>query len=171
MLDSKFVLCPRGITSGPGHRLYEVMQLGRCPVVIDIQADDWVRPRRVEWDRFLIQISEKEIPRLRDILRSREKNWRNLGAAARETWERYFCKENRLKYDLDEISDIAMKRIKAIENGELQRYWESAEFHRINGWLMGQRILRRARSLSARFVVCFKERLTVVRRFFSLIGN
>jgi len=38
LTQSKFVLCPRG-TSPNSYRLFETMQLGRCPVII---SDQWV---------------------------------------------------------------------------------------------------------------------------------
>ena len=45
ILSSKFVLCPRG-WSPSTYRLFEVMELGRCPVII---SDDWVPIHGVPW--------------------------------------------------------------------------------------------------------------------------
>jgi len=47
---AKFSICPRGI-SPSSYRLYESMQLGRCPVVV---SDDWVPPDGPDWEEFVL---------------------------------------------------------------------------------------------------------------------
>ena len=90
---SAFVLCPRGI--GPGSiRLFEVLQVGRCPVVI---SDDWLPPPFVDWEACSIRVPEARIHDLPKILREREPQAGSLGRAARLAWEQFFSPERQLQ--------------------------------------------------------------------------
>ena len=86
ILSSKFVLCPRG-WSPSTYRLFEVMELGRCPVII---SDDWVPIHGVPWQDCCIIIKERDIEHCADILTHQEGNAERLGRAAREVWESNF---------------------------------------------------------------------------------
>jgi hypothetical protein len=57
ILQSKFVLAPRGIGTA-SIRLFEIMQLGRVPVII---SDDWVPPIGPAWNEFSIRVAEDKI--------------------------------------------------------------------------------------------------------------
>lgn len=81
--ESKFVLCPRGAGAG-SIRLFEAMQMGRCPVII---SDEWMPLSYVPWHECSIQIRESDVPRIESILSQREHEWQKLGARAREVWE------------------------------------------------------------------------------------
>jgi len=66
ILDSKFVLCPRGwfpVT----YRLFEVMELGRCPVII---SDQWVPIQGIPWDECTIQVPEVDVGNIPEIASS-----------------------------------------------------------------------------------------------------
>ena len=67
ILESYFVLCPRGFSPST-YRMYEVMALGRCPVVI---ADEWISPKiNAKWENALVFIKEKQVADIDNILRS-----------------------------------------------------------------------------------------------------
>ena len=61
--NSKFVLCPygQGITS---RRLFEVMEMGRCPVIF---GDDWVPPSEIDWAQCSIRLTDADAERLPEI--------------------------------------------------------------------------------------------------------
>ena len=106
ILDRKFVLCPRGL-SPLSHRLYEVMALGRGPVII---SDDWVPPTGIEWNRSALFIKEAEMPRIIEILSAREHQWCDYGQESHTAWVRHVYMPNSLIYAIDEIADIIRNR-------------------------------------------------------------
>lgn len=86
---SKFVLCPRGI--GPtSMRLFEVMQLGRVPVVI---GDSWVPVPGVDWNSISLFVPERDIASLPQLLEERESQAEEMGSKARRCWEEKFAPE------------------------------------------------------------------------------
>ena len=77
---SKFVLCPRG--RGPtSFRLFETLMAGRVPVVI---SDDWLPPPRVDWDRCIVRVAERDVATIPVLLDGLEPRWPELVAAGRE---------------------------------------------------------------------------------------
>lgn len=88
---SSFVLCPRGVASS-SQRLYEVMKMGRAPVII---ADDWQPPRvnQCNWQDFAIFVRENEVNRIPEILSENQSRAVEMGVRARQTWERAFSAE------------------------------------------------------------------------------
>ncbi len=89
ILDSLFVLCPRGI--GPNsYRLFETMEMGRVPVII---SDDWVPVEGPEWETFSIQVPEDKVEMIPEILESKKSEAKEMGRKAREAWETWFSKE------------------------------------------------------------------------------
>jgi hypothetical protein len=89
---SSFVVCPRGVGAA-SIRLFEAMQVGRCPVVI---SDEWLPPPSVDWSSCSVRIAEDELEELPDILRARSAEAATLGVAARAVWERFFAPERQL---------------------------------------------------------------------------
>jgi hypothetical protein len=88
VIDSKFILCPRGI--GPSSlRLYETMEAGRVPVII---SDEWMAPKHVDWD-FAVRIPEWEIAAIPKRLRQLENEWEDRSTAARAAWEKFYAPE------------------------------------------------------------------------------
>tara|TARA_R110002096_G_scaffold68159_5_gene164779 strand:+ start:11293 stop:12276 length:984 start_codon:yes stop_codon:yes gene_type:complete len=87
--DSYFILCPRGIGVN-SYRLYETMQMGLVPVII---SDEWIPMHGPNWKEFSIQIMEKDIQKIPEILFKRKGDAINMGLMARENWERWFSKE------------------------------------------------------------------------------
>lgn len=89
MLESHFVLCPRGAGAG-SIRFFEVMAAGVAPVLI---ADDYALPPGVDWDSFLLRFPEREIARLPSLLEPHVASSRERGAAARRAYEQAFSPE------------------------------------------------------------------------------
>jgi hypothetical protein len=137
VLDSKFVLCPRG-SSPSSYRLFEVMELGRCPVVI---SDDWIRISGVRWEDCAIFVPETDIDQIPIILEQHEHRAAELGGRAREAWEANFSHLARFRAMLDMLIQI--------RNGLLsrpvdhRRRWSSWRFYYENGWTVPQRAAKR----------------------------
>lgn len=84
---SKFVLCPRGL-SPSSVRLFDVMRMGRVPVIL---SDQWVEPSGPAWDQFSIRIGESELERILPILEEREGEAVAMGWRARAAWDDWFA--------------------------------------------------------------------------------
>lgn len=83
---SEFVLCPRGLGTA-SHRLFEVMELGRVPVIL---ADAWVPPAGPDWAAFSVRVPEADWAKLPQILESLRPNAAVMGKAARAAWDDWF---------------------------------------------------------------------------------
>ena len=85
--SAPFALCPRG--RGPGSvRLFEVMQMGRVPVIL---SDEWVYPPRVDWQACSIPVPESDVQRLPEILGDFRARADEMGRRARQEWEKYYA--------------------------------------------------------------------------------
>jgi hypothetical protein len=103
---SKFVLCPRGV-SPSSIRLFETMQIGRVPVIL---SDQWAPPVGPRWEKFSLQVRERDVALLPRLLEEREPAAVEMGQAARMEWERWFA-EDVLFHHLTELClDIQRKR-------------------------------------------------------------
>jgi hypothetical protein len=89
--NSSFCLCPHGYCSYTP-RITEVMALGRVPVII---ADDWIPFSFEEKDPYYVQVPEKDLANLPEILRARAKDAGEIGRNARRLWEKYCSPEKR----------------------------------------------------------------------------
>ena len=89
MLDSRFVLCPRGVGTGT-LRLFESMSLGVAPVLL---SDDYVLPRGPRWDTFLVRVRESRLSGLPDALAAISASSATRGELARRAWEAWFAPE------------------------------------------------------------------------------
>jgi Exostosin family len=137
ILSSSFVLCPRG-WSPVTYRLFEVMELGRCPVII---SDDWVPIQGVPWEQCCIVIKEGDIPYCADILAQQEPNAEGLGRTAREVWESHFAESKKFRAMLESILELW-----GTTGGGWRDYrerWSSWHFHYSNEWLPHQRLAGR----------------------------
>jgi hypothetical protein len=103
---SKFVLCPRGLSASTV-RLFETMRMGRVPVIL---SDGWVAPEGPRWEDFAIQIPEKEFAALPRLLEEREPEAVEMGARARQEWERWFSDEVLFHHLVELCLDIRNKR-------------------------------------------------------------
>jgi hypothetical protein len=85
--SSHFGLCPRGASAG-GLRLYEVMQMGVCPVII---SDTLMLPVGPDWNSFAIRVPERRIKHLDTILEGYVAESAVRGRLAREAYEQWFA--------------------------------------------------------------------------------
>lgn len=84
---SKFVLCPRGIGVA-SIRTFEVMSLGRAPVVI---SDNWQPPPGIPWEEFCVLIREEDVAGIPAILDRLEGNAASMGERARQVYDEHFA--------------------------------------------------------------------------------
>jgi len=124
ILDSKFVLCPRGIAT-TSIRQFEVMQMGRVPVIL---SDDWVAPEGPPWLDCSVRVSESRIQELPQILSGYEPHAREMGRQARDAWERWFSPETRNASRLRYIEDILLQRPANHDESLYHRRWLSWSF-------------------------------------------
>ena len=106
MASGMFSLCPRG--RGPGSiRLFEAMKMGRCPVIV---ADEWVYPERVDWKSCSLTVSEKDIPRIPEILEQNLHRGAQLGIEARRQWEKFYSPPVRFHWLIEDCLAIRKSR-------------------------------------------------------------
>jgi Exostosin family len=127
---SKFVLCPRGLGTS-SNRLYEVMQLGRVPVIL---ADDWDEPGGIPWGSFSIRVSESRVAELRAILERHAPVAAEMGAQALAAW-REFCEPGPVLLGnlLASIDDIGRVRPGDWDEALVHTGWTSTRFLWANG--------------------------------------
>ncbi len=123
--EAYFGICPRGLRK-PSIRLFEMMQLGVCPVVL---ADGYVYPEGPRWEEFCIQVRERAAGRLWEVLADRESEAVEKGRLAREAWLQWFAEERQFNYVIDRLTAIRTRRPR----------WPE-------GWLRGLRMWARIRT-------------------------
>ena len=82
---SSFFLCPRG-AGVSSIRLFEVMQAGRTPVII---ADKWIPVTGIPWTEFALQVSEKHLSHIDQLIRLHQHEAQLRGFKARQAWLTY----------------------------------------------------------------------------------
>jgi hypothetical protein len=87
--EAMFVLCPRGVAPS-SYRIFEAMKAGRVPVIV---ADAWVPPVGPDWPEFSVQIPEKRLEEVPDLLERMAGRAPDMGLRARQAWERWFSAE------------------------------------------------------------------------------
>jgi hypothetical protein len=106
LLDSKFVLCPRGVGVS-SMRLFEVLAMGRVPVII---GDDYILPEGPRWSDCSIRVIETDIPRLPDILSNAESLWPMMAEAAADAYHRWFSPDVLLSHYIDCCYDLLSRK-------------------------------------------------------------
>ena len=139
ILASKFVLCPRGISPG-SHRLFEVMELGRVPVIL---ADAWIPPKGPPWSRFSIRVAESRIEELPRVIAEREPEWRTMADGARRSWEEWFGPRTRMVTLAAAIEDLLLTRPSTHREARVLRFWRTHAGRRKLGWTFAQRVRNR----------------------------
>jgi len=133
ILQSKFVLCPGG-WSPQTIRLFETMQLGRCPVII---SDQWVPIAGIDWRNFAVIVPEREIDSLPNILAAREAEAADLGKRARIAWEKNFAPKQRFLLTFNQVIEVWQEiRERPVDYDELHSSWR---FYYGNRFTLGQR--------------------------------
>lgn len=135
ILQSRFVLCPRGITPYTP-RFFETMALGRVPVLL---ADNWVPPENLDIDSVAIRIHERDFSHLEDIIRSKEDDAIEMGHNGRKYWKTYFSKNIRLESLLDVAVSCLEDRDHSPDFAEYVNRWKSFSFLWANEWTIMQR--------------------------------
>jgi hypothetical protein len=149
ILDGYFALCPRG-WSPATYRLFEVMQLGRCPVII---SDHWIPISSIDWKSCSVQIREKDIKHLPDLLRERQTDAIELGHKAKRVWESYFSPGARDTLILDLLLEL-QTNAHHIENSKfcnLSSTWSSSKFRSENNWTTIKKIQIKIRKVFYRY--------------------
>jgi hypothetical protein len=102
VLDASFVLCPRGY--GPtSMRLFEVMQLGRVPVII---GDSWEPVPNVNWETCAVFVREDQVEQIPTLLEQLKPHALEMGQQARMTWEQYFSNERSFDHLVDAANSL-----------------------------------------------------------------
>ena len=139
ILASRFVLCPRG--QGPSsYRLFEVMALGRCPVII---SDQWVPIDGVDWPSCAIFVKERDIATIPKLLRSEASRALELGRNAKAAWMTHFSERAKFRAMFESLVEIH----EGLQRNffDYRTRWRSWRFYRSNGWLLHQRVAARLR--------------------------
>lgn len=139
ILGSHFVLCPRGIAA-TSHRLFEVMQLGRVPVIL---SDEWVAPNGPDWPRFAIRLAESKLDLIPELLRARLGEAEELGRQARSAWEQWFSPEKKMGVAAAAIEELALMRPAGFDALDAVRQALSLGSRWRRGWTLPQRALHR----------------------------
>lgn len=142
VLASKFVLCPRGI-SPSSIRLFEVMELGRVPVIL---ADEWVPPDGPAWSRFSIRIAESQLDQLPQIVRCREQQWEEMSARSRQAWEEWFGPGTRVTSAVAAAEEILYSRPATWSEKKALAKWKTHAGRSHLGWAFHQRLARKFRN-------------------------
>ena len=147
ILQARFSLCPRGFSPST-YRVYESMQLGRCPVII---SDDWIPPPGPRWDAFAIFVKEADIGSLPEILSHKAEQSKMLGKLAHEAWQEHFSWPARWTYFLEQVVRAHQTKPDIPGFSELYDIWEGPQFRKSYKWTMPARakqfIARKWRSL------------------------
>jgi hypothetical protein len=136
---SKFSLCPAG-WAPPTLRLYESMAIGRCPVII---ADNIILPKGPKWDDFsLIYSAKKDISDLNAFLLKHESRYEEMGAKAKENWDKYFAGDLLKQYYADSLLSLVRTTPKYTIDYEIKR-WRSFSNYWNNNWTVPQRVINK----------------------------
>ncbi len=145
ILQSKFVLCPKGIASY-SHRITETLALGRVPVVI---ADDWV-PFTIPEENYFIRVEENAISNLIQILERKENEYEKLKTNAVRVYNKYF--NPRLCYSIafNQLAELYTRQLLEINSDFIRRRWNSRKFWKNNRWCIEDRVMRKINKMIKR---------------------
>jgi hypothetical protein len=132
---SHFVLCPRGAGMGSS-RFFEVMAAGVAPVLL---SDDYALPPGPAWDRFLIQVRERDITKLPEILEPYMGSAAERGRLARQAFDEHFS----IECEFDRIVELAAHSLlHALPMEEHFRKRQAAMIRRFELWCKTRTALR-----------------------------
>jgi hypothetical protein len=102
LLDSAFVLCPRG--GGPStFRLMETMMMGRAPVIV---SDAWCAPTGPNWDQFSVRVGEGDVQRIPELLEGLRSRADEMGSEARRVWLDWFGPETQFHRTIEWVLEL-----------------------------------------------------------------
>lgn len=145
ILDSRFVLCPRGIASY-SHRIFETILLGRVPVVI---ADDWVPFSFPEQDYF-VRIPEAEVGNITPYLEQALEKYDIYFANLQKVKANWFAQQTRYCKVVAHFLEFHRQNQSAHDPKALLDRIKSYEFHSSNGLLPHQKLWASATALPRR---------------------
>ncbi len=130
LLDSAFVLCPRG--GGPStFRLMETMMMGRSPVIV---SDAWCPPTGPDWDQFSVRVAERDVRGIPDLLESLGSRAEEMGAAARTAWLDWFAPETQFHRTVDWALELDGQSAARDGWGRLRPWWKAARPFPVLRW-------------------------------------
>jgi hypothetical protein len=134
ILDSQFVLCPAGW--GPQtYRLFDCMQLGRCPVII---SDEWVPIAGIPWHEFALRVPAKQVRHLPGLLSARMSDAASLGRAARQAWMMHCGSTQRFVHLMDQLQQLWNEiQTQPVDYDALHYSWR---FYYANQFTLPQRV-------------------------------
>lgn len=139
ILDSRFVLCPRGIAAY-SHRIFESILLERVPVII---ADDWV-PFSFADQGYFIKIREKDIGQIESILERELGNYDSYLSSIREIKSKWFNNCSRYRNAIEHFLQFHQQNRTDHDPKKLVERLGTADFQRNNKLLCHQKILSAA---------------------------
>jgi hypothetical protein len=140
-----FPLAPRGLGTTT-LRLYEIMRLGRAPVIL---SDEWVPPDDIPWSEFSIRVSETRVRELPAILSALEQWGDEMGSNARRAWEQW-CQPGPplMRYLAHGVETLLLLRASDFDERATFEEWSSQRFRWRHGWHPLQRAARSIRRLT-----------------------
>jgi hypothetical protein len=141
--ESRFVICPRGLAPS-SYRLFEVMQLGRVPIII---SDAWVPPDGPAWPAFSIRLAESKLDLIPSLIKERLPEAEEMGRRARREWEKWFSSQRRMVVAAAAIEDLILSRPENYDEHREFHQWRTLPRHWAMGWTIPQRAARRLRKL------------------------
>ena len=145
ILDSRFALCPRGI-SGYSHRIFESIMLERVPVII---ADNWVPFSFPEQD-YYITIAEKELGAVTSHLERELANYDYYLTNLRAVKSKWLTANMRYGKVVEQFLKFHRQHQSAHQPRALLERLESSEYRENNGLLFHQRVLSLVNSIPRR---------------------
>ena len=140
--NAAFSLCPRGL-SPHSYRLYESMQLGRCPVVI---SDNWIPPTGPNWEEFVVRIEESNIRSTLSLMLKQHDQAKNLGKKAQAAWKEYFSWPARYRTFLNLVERFHGSRENRFSMEDMMEIWHGREIHKLYSWTIFGRARQRLRN-------------------------
>jgi hypothetical protein len=137
-----FPLAPRGLGTTT-LRLYEIMRLGRAPVIL---SDEWVPPAGIPWGEFSIRLDESRIRELPAILSAFEPWAEEMGDNARSAWEKW-CRPGPalMRYLAHSLEELILLRHQDFDGHAMTAEWSTQRFKWNHGWHPVQRVARSIR--------------------------
>jgi hypothetical protein len=102
VLDSRFVLCPRG-HGRSSFRIFETLSAGRVPVII---SDGWCPPPGVDWGTCSLRVAESDAPFISAIVEDAIDDWPDLAAGAQQVWSSHFAPSRRWHTFIEALSRV-----------------------------------------------------------------
>ena len=142
ILDSRFVLCPRGIACY-SHRIFETILLERIPVII---ADDWV-PFTFGEENYYIQIAEKDLGDITSRLERENDKYDFYMNNLLRVKSRWLTSKSRYLKAVGNYLNFHHQNQSAHDPRAMLDRIHSPEFRRSNGLLSHQKIFSTANAI------------------------